>query len=131
MVGTVSAAGAVPTVITVDNNDTLGTGTFWTTGGALCPSGTASNFFENFGGSGHSRAGTFHGYKVLTCDDNSGTFSITYDASTVFGSPTDQGGWHLYDGTGAYAGYSGGGNLVGTYYSDGIVDSYTGRVSTN
>ena len=128
-VGTVFAAGARDVTITVTGID--GVETFTTSGGVLCDAGTSENVFEKFGGSGNSRAGSFHGYKVLTCDDGSGTFTITYDAASVFGSPTDQGGWHLVGGTGPYSGYSGGGHLVGTYLPNGIIDSYTGRVSTN
>jgi len=96
----------------------------------LCTDGDAENFFEKFGGAGPSAAGTFHGYKTLTCTDGSGTFNITYDAATVWGSPQDQGGWHLYGGTDEFAGCSGGGNLVGLYPDENtIVDHYTGRVS--
>ena len=131
VMGTAMAGGAANVTVTITIINAGDVETFTTDGGVLCPSGTASNFFELFGGSGQSRAGSFHGYKVLTCDDNSGTFNITYDASTVFGAPTDNGGWHIYAGTGAYAGISGGGNLVGTYNDDGIVDSYTGRVQLN
>jgi hypothetical protein len=127
LLGTVSAGAAGVTITVTDIN---GVETFTTGGGVLCPSGSSQNFFQKFGGSGNSAAGTFHGYKVLTCADGSGTFNITYDASTVFGSPTDHGGWHLYDGTGQYAGYSGGGHLVGTYTDTGIIDLYTGRVSS-
>ena len=50
------------------------------------------------------------------------------NAATTFGSPTDQGGWYVISGTGDYTGLSGGGNLVGTYVSNGIIDVYTGVV---
>jgi hypothetical protein len=128
-VGTVFAAGARDVTITVTSIN--GVETFTTSGGVLCDRGTSENVFEKFGGSGSSRAGSFHGYKILTCENGRDTFTITYDAATVFGSPTDQGGWHLVGGTGTYAGYSGGGRLVGTYVPGGIIDSYLGRVSTN
>ena len=125
MAGTAFArAGNVEIVIT----GTATTANFTTSGGVLCASGWAEDNFQKFGGSGHSRAGSFHGYKVMHCDGSADTFSITYDAATVFGSPQDQGGWHLFDGTGAYAGCSGGGNLVGIYTDVGITDHYTGRV---
>lgn len=123
----VAAAGATPT--TIELTGINGVETFTTTGGLLCPDGTSENTFEKFGGSFASRAGTFHGYKTLTCTDGTGTFSITYDAATVSGSPQDQGGWKVIGGTGDYAGLRGGGNLVGTYIENGIIDLYTGRVS--
>ena len=62
------------------------------------------------------------------CDDDSGSFTIEVNAAVVFGSPQDQGGWAVLDGTGDYATLSGGGNLVGTYVPDGIIDVYTGSL---
>jgi hypothetical protein len=121
----VAAAGASRVSITLNS---FATETFTTAGGALCPSGTATTDFDKFGGSAHSHAGSFHLSKVLVCDDGSGTFTINVDAATVFGSPTDQGGWSVAGGTGAYATLSGGGNLVGTYVDEGIIDQYTGSV---
>jgi hypothetical protein len=73
-------------------------------------------------------AGSFHLTKTLVCTDGSGTFTIRVHAATVFGSPTDQGGWSVVGGTGDYAGLRGGGNLVGTYVPNGIIDVYTGVV---
>jgi hypothetical protein len=100
--------------------------TFTATGGVICASGTATTDFDHFGGSGNSRAGSFHLTKTLVCDDDSGTFTIAVNAATVFGSPGDQGGWAVLSGTGDYTGLNGGGNLVGTYVEDGIIDLYTG-----
>jgi hypothetical protein len=125
-VGPVFAAGAGAVEITVTGIN--GVETFTTTGGVLCASGTSVDSFDHFGGSFNSRAGTFHGSKTLTCSGSGDTFTIKYDAAVVFGAPQDQGGWHLIGGTGAYAGCSGGGNLVGIYIPNGIVDHYTGRV---
>ena len=124
--GTVFAKSSAVTVEIVVTG-TNGAETFIVNGDALCSWGTSENNFEKFGGGG--AAGSFHGYKTLTCGDGSGTFKITYDAATVFGSPQDQGGWKLYGGTGDYAGCTGGGNLVGYYTDTGIVDHYTGQVS--
>lgn len=122
---TVQAAGAAPTTIRIE---VVGaTETFTTTGGALCPAGSAVSF--NFHVGGGDRAGSFHLDKTLTCDDGSGSFTIHVDAATVFGSPTDQGGWSIVDGAGAYASSVGGGSLVGTYTDTGIIDRYTGRVT--
>lgn len=128
MAAPVSAAGAVKTTITIE----IGPGgeAFTTTGGALCPSGVATTDGFRFGGGG--AAGTFHGYKTLVCDDGSGSFTISFNAGTVFGSPQDQGGWRVIEGTGSYVNLVGGGNLVGTYPSSGplqIVDVYAGRVT--
>lgn len=125
--GPTSARSASP--VTIELTSINGIETFTTTGDVLCPEGTSENSFEKFGGSFNSAAGSFHGYKTLTCSDGSGSFQITYDAATKFGSPQDQGGWHVIDGTDDYAGMTGGGNLVGTYITDGIIDLYTGWVS--
>ncbi|HLO36799.1 MAG TPA: hypothetical protein VK194_11980 [Candidatus Deferrimicrobium sp.] len=102
--------------------------TFTTTGGILCPRGTATTDFHHFGGG--PVAGSFHLTKTLVCDDDSGSFTIVVNAATVFGSPTDQGGWAVLDGTDDYASLHGGGDLVGTYVPDGIIDLYTGVVQT-
>jgi hypothetical protein len=121
----VLAGGAVRSTIEVTG---IGdTETFITTGGVVCPDGWAVTTFEKFGGGG--AAGSFHGFKTLYCNDGSGSFRITFDAATKFGTPQDQGGWHVIDGTDAYATLVGGGNLVGTYIEGGIVDLYTGRLS--
>jgi hypothetical protein len=121
----VQATGAVATTISI--HIVGSTETFTTTGGALCPSGSSASSGFRFAGGG--RAGTFHLDKTLTCDDGSGTFTISVNAATANGSPTDQGGWSVTGGTGAYASLSGGGNLVGTYFDGGIDDLYTGRVT--
>lgn len=126
--GVATAAAAGQTVITLNS---LSSGeTFTATGGVVCPSGTATTDFRKFGGSvtGAGAAGSFHLTKTLVCTDGSGSFTIEVDAATVFGSPGDQGGWGVLSGTGAYATLSGGGNLVGTYVTDGIIDTYTGSL---
>jgi hypothetical protein len=123
--GPVSAVGAVNSTIEIS---VLPGGEFFTTtGGVVCPDGWAETTFEKLGG-GNGAAASFHGYKTLYCNDGSGTFRITFDAATHFGSPQDQGGWHVIDGTGDYATLIGGGNLVGTYVTDGIVDLFSGRL---
>ena len=116
---------ATRTTITLDSNDTTGE-TFTATGSTICPEGTAETFFHHFGGG--EVAGSFHLFKELTCADGSGSFVIRVNAATVFGSPTDQGGWAVVDGTEAYETLRGGGNVVGTYYPGGIIDVYTGSV---
>ena len=114
------------TVITI--NSVSSGETFTATGGVVCPDGTATTDFKKFGGSGQSRAGSFHLTKTLDCADGSGSFTIVVNAATVFGSPTDQGGWAVLSGTDDYATLSGGGRLVGTYVPDGIIDSYSGSL---
>ena len=117
------AAGGA-TTITVNS---LSSGeTFTATGGVVCPSGTATTDFRKFAGGG--AAGSFHLTKTLVCDDGSGSFTIVVNAATVFGTPNDQGGWAVLSGDGQYATLHGGGNLVGTYVADGIIDSYTGSL---
>ncbi|HEX5014194.1 MAG TPA: hypothetical protein VFV72_08550 [Candidatus Limnocylindrales bacterium] len=121
--------GAVAGNNTVITLDSLASGeTFVATGGVICPEGTATTDFKKFGGSDNSRAGSFHLTKTLECADGSGTFTIVVNAATVFGSPGDQGGWAVLDGTDDYASLRGGGQLVGTYVEDGIIDTYTGSL---
>jgi hypothetical protein len=118
----ISALAAGQTTITLSS---LSSGeTFTSTGGVICASGTATTDFDHFGGG--PVAGSFHLTKTLTCSDGSGTITILVHAATVFGSPTDQGGWAVVSGTGDYTALSGGGNVVGTYVPDGIIDLYTG-----
>jgi hypothetical protein len=118
----ISAIAAGHTTITLNS---LSSGeTFTATGGVICASGTATTDFDHFGGG--PVAGSFHLTKTLTCTDGSGTITIRVNAATVFGSPTDQGGWAVVSGTGDYTSLSGGGNVVGTYVADGIIDLYTG-----
>jgi hypothetical protein len=124
--GGVGAAAATRTSITIDANNVTGE-TFTTTGGALCPAGTATTDFDHFGGG--NVAGSFHLTKTLICTDGSGSFVISVNAATVFGAPQDQGGWSVVGGTGDYADLSGGGSLVGTYVPTGIIDVYTGVVT--
>jgi len=99
-----------------------GSETFTATG--FCASGTAVSFDGQFAGGGVAR--TFHLKKTFTCDDGSGTLTIHLDAATANGSPQDQGGWKVVSGTGDYEDTTGGGNLVGYYISDGIIDHYMG-----
>lgn len=124
-VGSVGALAATRTTITLNS---FAVETFTATGGVICPSGTATTNFDHFGGG--PRAGSFHLTKDLVCDDGSGSFTIAVNAATVFGSPTDQGGWAVLGGTGSYSTLSGGGNVVGTYVTGGIIDSYTGSLRT-
>jgi hypothetical protein len=51
------------------------------------------------------------------------------NAATVFGAPTATGGWAVLGGTDRYATLHGGGNVVGTYVDEGIIDRYTGSLT--
>jgi hypothetical protein len=126
LVAPASGLAAGETTITIDVNSAGET--FTATGGVVCSGGTATTDFHHFGGSQAGAAGSFHLTKTLECTDGSGTFTIRVNAATVLGSPTDQGGWAVVGGTGEYVGLKGGGNLVGTYYDDGIIDVYTGSL---
>ncbi len=116
-----SAAGGTTITLT-----SLGVETFTATGGVICPSGTATTDFHKLAGG--PVAGSFHLTKTLVCENRSGSFTIAVNAATVFGSPTDKGGWAVLGGTGAYATLHGGGKVVGTYVPGGIIDLYTGAV---
>jgi len=125
----VPTASAASGATTITLNSFSSGETFTATGGVICPSGTATTDFHKFAGGGAGVAGSFHLTKTLVCTDGSGSFTIEVNAATVFGSPTDQGGWAVLSGDGRYATLSGGGNLVGTYVPEGIVDVYTGWLS--
>ena len=134
-----SVATAAPTATTISihivfpppNTNDPPTETFTTTGGLLCPSGTAVSdpFFQTFGGRANRGVFTFHLVKTLTCDDGSGTFKILVDAGSNPTSPGTIGGFATGHGTGEYVGIHGGGSLVGTYFDGGLDDLYTGRLT--
>jgi hypothetical protein len=127
LVATTGAAPPTSVTITVDTEFGY-VGTFTTTGGILCPSGTTSDVVSGNGFQGG--VGNFHDQKTFACDDGSGTFTLHIEAHVFLGDPTDSGSWSVSDGTGAYAGLQGSGTLVGTYYPDfsGIQDELVGRV---
>jgi hypothetical protein len=121
----VPVASASPGVsITIDSNFQTGVEVFTASG--FCASGTSVTPNLRFIGVGN--ASTFHLDKTLTCDDGSGTLTIHVDAATHGGSPQDQGGWSVVGGTGAWSGAHGGGDLVGVYVPNGIIDHYTGSL---
>ena len=123
---------AAPTQTTISIHIVFGdpaTETFTTTGGLLCPSGTAVSdpFFQTFGGRQNLGNFTFHLVKTLTCDDRSGSFKILVDAART---PTGTvGGFAAGRGTGDYVGLHGGGRLVGTGFNGGLDDLYTGNLT--
>ena len=123
------ASAAAPPVTTIQIDVVFGESEdFTTTGGVLCPSGTAVTdpvFIAGFGRQG-AGAGTFHLIKTLTCDDGSGTFQILVNAGTAPNSSGTVGGFTVVGGTGAYTGLQGAGSLIGTFTEGGIIDVYTG-----
>lgn len=131
--GTVGALAARPAVITIEIDFELSE-TFTTDGAVLCPSGIAFTDFH-FGGGNFVTVGTFHLNKTLVCDDDSGSFTITVDATANFiqGQGTT-GGWSVVpgSGTGDYVGLHGGGNIVGINSDTppiDLTDYYFGRVA--
>jgi hypothetical protein len=107
--------------------------TFTTTGGLLCPSGTAISdpqFVAGFGAKGRG-VGTFHLVKTLTCADGSGTFKLLVDAAANPTSDGTVGGFAAGRGTLDYAGLHGGGSLSGTGKPDGsgVIDVYSGMLT--
>ena len=130
-VAPVASAAAAPTT-TIRIDIVFGPGgseEFITTGGVLCPSGTAVTdpvFAAGFGRMGRGAA-SFHLIKTLTCADDSGTFQIKVNAGP---SPTGTvGGFAVVGGTGDYANLRGGGSLVGIATDVGIIDFYTGSLT--
>lgn len=74
----------------------------------------------------------FTGLKHVDCGDE-GTFTFAYRAvARVACSPRDVGTWKIVDGTGTFAGVTGGGHLIGTYFPagacppEGIDDAWRG-----
>ena len=121
------SGGAV--VITLDVNfNTDGSETF-TAEGAFCASGTATTDDLRIVGNGFHGL-SFHVAKTLTCANGTDSISIEVDAATHQGSGGDQGGWSIQGGTGAYANATGGGVIAGTYDETGVIDVYTGRISS-
>ncbi len=110
-----------------------GVQTFTTDSPLLCPSGDAFTDFR-FGAGNFNQAGTYHLYKLLVCDDESGSFVIKVSAGENFldGGGTT-GGWSVVpgSGTGDYAGLSGGGNVVGVRTGTqpvDLIDHYYGSL---
>lgn len=74
----------------------------------------------------------FTGYKQVDCG-SAGTFTFSYRAvAKVECSPRDVGTWKVVGGTETFAGVTGGGSLVGTYFPagacppEGIDDAWRG-----
>ena len=127
-----AAAGGVSTITIVVPFAPGSTETFTTTGGLLCPSGTAvSDAFIKGGGSQGRGTFTFHVVKTLTCANGDGTFKLLVDAAGAPNSGGTVGGFAAGQGTGDFVGLRGGGKLVGTSFPDGsgITDLYTGRLT--
>lgn len=124
---TLAAASPAPVRISLAADFLTGDESFTATGG-FCSDGTATS--SGLGIVGGGNALSFHVTKTLECGDGSGSLVIRVNAATHGGSDHDQGGWSVVSGTGAWAGASGGGNLVGTYVPDGVIDLYTGVLAS-
>ena len=122
-----AAGGAVR--ITLDVNFDTGVEAFTATG-AFCAAGTAEttdNWSTGFGRAG--RAGVFHVTKVFTCENGKDSITVDLDAAFIGFRGGTIGGWKVVEGTGAYAAARGGGQIVGSGTSYGIVDVYSGIVN--
>jgi hypothetical protein len=127
-----SALATTPTPVTITGHVAFGNpGTFATSSGGLCSTGTVTDsslgrlFATGF------QSGTlilFHNLKTFTCDDGSGTFTADLQVMLVFGAPTDSFTWVIIRGTGAYANLHGTGSGVGVEFPGGVDDTYTGTV---
>ncbi len=127
-----AAFAAPPPVTTITIDVTFGgPETFTATGGVVCAAGTSESGPTIIAGGGRRGGGvlTFHVVKTLTCPDG-GTFKLLVNATSSPTSPGTVGGFAAGQGTGAYEGLHGGGQLVGTRRPDGsgITDVYTGRL---
>lgn len=129
-----AALAAPPSAATIDVTANLGQpGTFVATSDLLCPSGTTS---DEATGDTHGNVTTYYDLKTFTCGDGSGTFTLSIVAHVVDCAAMDWGTWSVYAGTDDYAGLSGHGLLVGTYFGGdanhcnavGIVDHLTGML---
>ena len=76
----------------------------------------------------------FSGTKQINCDD--GTITVAYTATPAKRQGGTHGSWRVIDGTGAYAGLTGGGRLTGDSNAcdpmgtDGcILDTFTGNLT--
>ena len=78
----------------------------------------------------------FAGEKVFHCDEAGNTFTIEFSARAKKCETTDSGSWRLIAGTGDFAGATGSGRLIGTYFggagtacdNDGIDDRWIGKI---
>lgn len=95
--------------------------------GPLCPSGTFVDQFHTAGG-GQSPQFTALLDKTLTCDDNSGTFTIQFHAHFPRQLEGDSTPWTVLSGTGAYVTLHGTGNLTFVFTDSGGAETLTGSV---
>ena len=98
---------------------------FTSTGlGAACADGAVANGPVHF----EFQRGTnvFAGYKVFTCDEDTG-FVLRLNAR--FGGWGSVGTWAVVDAWGDVAGISGAGSIVGTALDGGITDNYSGTIT--
>ena len=134
------ANAARPTVFMIDivfdsgepPNVVEGSETFFSDGRVICASGPAVTDESTFHFAGAGRLGrgngTFHLEKTLICAN--GTIRIAVDAAQT--KTGTIGGWVVKGGTGAYAGVTGAGQIIGVADPGGgldLRDYYTGRLT--
>ena len=131
LAGAGPALATTPTPVTIEViTASPAGGTFTTSGGGLCLSGTTTD--QEFGTGGQSGLlANFHVLKTFTCADGSGTFTANVQAQLTFGAPADSFTWNIVSGTGAYANLRGSGNGAGDQLPTGVHDHFTGAVHFN
>ena len=124
--GPAAARSATPVSFTLDVN--FDTGTEIITAQTNFCDGTAESTSWVSGGGRHGDGNlVFHVGRVFTCDDGS-TLTIELDAAIARPHAGTAGGWRVVDGSGDYAGATGGGSIVGVFTETGIVDQYEGTL---
>jgi hypothetical protein len=125
--GPVTARSSTPISITLEVNLDAGVETI-TDQTNFCE-GTAESDAWITGG-GRTGGGTlvFHVGKLFTCAGGDDTLLVELHAASNRPHGGTTGGWTVVEGTGAYAGASGGGSIVGVFTETGITDQYEGTI---
>ena len=124
--GPVAARSATPVSITLDVNFDNETETI-TAQTNFCDGTSESTSWVSGGGRHGGGNFVFHVDRVFTCDDGS-TLTIELDAAIARPHDGTTGGWRVVDGSGDYAGATGGGSIVGVFTETGITDQYEGTI---
>jgi len=103
------------------------TGTFTTTGGVLCPSGTFTQDFVNPGGRCRSGTGHFVIRTNFVCDGGSSGFTAQLAASVILGTSSTA-NWVIISGFGEFANLHGAGKLTGVNVAGTVTDTHSGAV---
>jgi hypothetical protein len=129
---TIASAAPAMRVAFVTNNQFGGTSTFASSSIPGCLSGTVTDTTST--ASLHGPIRLFSGTKLFDCGA-SGTFTLSYRVHALGAcSPTNSGPWQIEGGTGMYAGMSGQGQILSTYFGPdacthtGSSGNYTGTI---